>query len=92
LPIATHEVHGTTGKSTKYFKPDGSFERKGFKDFTGSWRFDEGKNGYCLDVYKKKGLEKTCFAVFRAREGSYYFDYDLENGLYSHTWTPAKAE
>src|SRR4030042_1118337 len=36
----THEVKGTTGKSTKYFKPDGGFERKGFKDFTGSWRFD----------------------------------------------------
>lgn len=69
-----HEVKGTTGKSTKYFKPDGSFERKGFKDFTGSWHFDEGKNGYCLDVYKKKGLEKTCFAVFRAPEGNYFFD------------------
>ena len=46
---------GTTGKSTKTFKPDGGFERKGLKDFTGSWRFDEGKNAYCLDVYKKKG-------------------------------------
>jgi len=62
------------------------------KDFTGSWRFDEGKNAYCLDVYKKKGLDKTCFAVFRSPEGSYYFDYDLENGFYSHTWAPALAE
>jgi len=53
----THEEHGTTGKSAKYFKPDGGFERKGFKDFTGSWRFDEGKNAYCLDVYKKKGMD-----------------------------------
>src|SRR5512139_1415267 len=71
----THEVRGTTGKSTKIFKPDGGFERHGFKDLTGSWHFDEGKNAYCLDVHKKKGLEKTCFAVFRAPQGDYYFDY-----------------
>lgn len=88
----THEVKGTTGKSTKIFRPDGSFERKGFRDFMGSWRFDEGKNGYCLDVRKKKGAETTCFAVFRAREGDFFFDYDLQNGFYSHTWIPAKAE
>ena len=57
-----------------------------------SWRFEEGENAYCLDVYKKKGLDKTCFAVFRSPEESYYFDYDLENGFYSHTWAPALAE
>ena len=88
----THETTGTTGKSTRTFKPDGGYVRKAIKDFTGKWRFDEGKNGYCLDVYKQKGMDKTCFAVFRAREGNYYFDYDLENGFYSHSWTPAKAE
>jgi len=65
---------------------------KAFKYFNGTWRLDEGKNAYCLEVYKKKGLDKLCFAVFRAPEGNYYFDYDLENGFYSHTWTPAKAE
>jgi hypothetical protein len=88
----THEVKGTTGKSTKYFRADGSFERKGFKDFAGKWRFDEGGNAYCLDVYKKKGMERNCFAVFRAREGEYYFDYDVENGFFSHAWRPARPE
>ena len=88
----THATKGTTGKSTMIFKPDGGFERKAFQNFTGSWRFDEAKNAYCLDVYKKKGLDKTCFAVFRAKEGDYFFDYDLENGFYSHSWTPAKAQ
>lgn len=88
----THETKGTTGKSTRTFKPDGGYERKAIKDFSGTWRFDEGKNAYCLDVYKMKGLDKTCFAVFRAPEGNYYFDYDLQNGFYSHSWTPAKAE
>ena len=88
----THETKGTTGKSTRTFKPDGGYVRKAFKDFTGTWRLDEGKNAYCLDVHKQKGMDKTCFAVFRAREGNYYFDYDLENGFYSHSWTPAKAE
>lgn len=88
----TQATKGTTGKSTRIFKPDGGYERKAFKDFSGTWRFDEGKNAYCLDVYKKKGMEKTCFAVFRAAEGNYFFDYDLENGFYSHSWVPAKAE
>jgi len=88
----THATKGTTGKSTRTFKPDGGYERKAFKDFSGTWRFDEGKNAYCLDVYKKQGMDKTCFAVFRAPDGKHYFDYDLENGFYSHSWTPAKAE
>ncbi|MBI1285254.1 MAG: hypothetical protein GC183_13115 [Thiobacillus sp.] len=88
----THDTKGTKGKSTRTFKPDGSYERKAFQDFSGSWRFDEGKNAYCLDVRKKKGTDMTCFAVFRAKEGNYYFDYDLENGFYAHSWTPAKTE
>jgi len=88
----TQMTHGTTGKSTRTFKPDGGYERKAFQDFRGTWRFDEGKNAYCLEVLKKKGMDKTCFAVFRAGDGKHYFDYDLENGFYSHTWIPAKAE
>ena len=88
----THKTEGTTGKSTLTFKPDGGYERKSFKDFSGTWRFDEEKNAYCIDVQKKKGLDRLCFAVFRAKEGNIYFDYDLQNGFYSHTWTPAKAE
>ena len=88
----TQETKGTTGKSTRIFKPDGGYERKGFKDFSGTWRLDEGKNAYCIDVQKKKGLDRLCFAVFRAKEGNFYFDYDLQNGFYSHSWTPAKAE
>ena len=87
-----HEEQGTTGKSTKYFKPDGGFEPRGIKDFTGSWRFDEGRNGYCLDVYKKKGMEKTCFAVFRAPDGTHYFDYEVDTGFYSHVWRRATKE
>lgn len=88
----THVTKGTTGKSTRTFKPDGAYERKAFKDFSGTWRFDEGKNAYCLDVSMRKGMDKICYAVFRAPEGNHYFDYDLMNGFYSHTWTPAKAE
>lgn len=88
----THQTRGTTGKSTRTFKPDGAYERKAFKDFSGTWRFDEDNNAYCLEVRQKKGMEKICFAVFRAPEGKHYFDYDLMNGFYSHTWTPARAE
>lgn len=88
----THEVKGTKGKCLKIFKPDGSFQREGFKDYTGTWRFDEGKNAYCLAVNKPKGQDKSCFAVFRAPQGDYFFEYDLEDGFYAHTWQPAKCE
>jgi len=87
-----NKTWGTTGTSTRFFNPDGRYERKAFKNFTGKWRLDEGKNAYCLDVSKAKGEDKTCFAVFRAAEGNYYFDYDLENGFYAHTWSPTKSE
>ncbi len=80
-------------KLKRIFKPDGSYQfLKGAQDYRGSWRFDEGKNAYCLDVYKKKDREKACYAVFRAAEGNYYFDYEIEVGFHSHTWTPAKTE
>ena len=88
----TLATKSTTGKGKRIFNPDGSFVRKAFKDFTGSWRFDEGKNAYCLDVNKQKKMGKACFAVFRAAEGDYFFDYDLQNGFYAHTWTVAKGE
>lgn len=39
-----------------------------------------------------KKVDTACFAVFRAREGNAHFDYDLQNGFYAHSWTPAKAE
>ena len=32
-----------------------------------------------------KALDRPCFAAFRAKEGNFYFDYDLQNGFYSHT-------
>ena len=87
-----NETRGTTGKSTRFFNPDGSFERRAFKTFTGKWRLDADGNAYCLDINKPKGFDRNCFAVFRAREGDYYFDYDLQDGFYAHTWTPAKGE
>lgn len=87
-----NETRGPTGKSTRLFNPDGSFERKAFKTFTGKWRLDADKNGYCLDVNKGKKFDRSCFAVFRAPQQGYYFDYDMEDGFYAHTWFPAKAE
>lgn len=45
-----------------------------------------------LQSTKNKGTEKACFAVFRAPNENSYFDYDIENGLYAHTFAPANAE
>jgi hypothetical protein len=72
------------------FNPDGSVDRK---DQTGKWNFDEGKNAYCVafeDKKFQKGNEKHCFAVFRAKDGSNFFDFDVENGFFAHQWHPVE--
>jgi len=76
------------GKHTLTFKPDGSVDRTGFgaKEQTGKWNFDEEKNAYCVAFQEKKGYKKTCLAVFRAKDGINFFDYDVENGFYAHVW------
>lgn len=86
-----NETRGPTGKSTRFFNPDGSFERRAFKTFTGKWRLDAEKNAYCLEVTKQKKFDRSCFAVFRAPQGNYFFDYDMEDGFYAHTWAPDKS-
>jgi hypothetical protein len=75
------------------FNPDGSVERK---DQTGKWNFDEGKNAYCVTFEEKMfkkgnvGTGKHCFAVFRAKDGSNFFDFDVENGFFAHQWHPVE--
>ena len=79
-------------KHTLTFKSDGSVDRTGFgdKEQTGKWNFDEGKNAYCLAFQEKKGYQKNCFAVFRAKDGINFFDYDEGNGFYAHVWHPGE--
>jgi hypothetical protein len=78
------------GKHTLTFKPDGSVHRTGFgdKEQTGKWNIDEEKNAYCVSFQEKKGYKKTCFVVFRAKDGINYFDFDEGNGFYAHVWHP----
>jgi len=71
---------------TLTFKPDGTAHRTGFNDLTGEWHFDEKKNAYCVGFYKKKGYRENCFAVFRATDGTNFFDYDIDSGFYAHVW------
>jgi hypothetical protein len=75
------------------YNSDGSVDRK---DQTGKWNFDEGKNAYCVlfeDKKFQKGnvrSEKHCFAVFRAKDGINFYDFDVENGFFSHVWHPGE--
>jgi hypothetical protein len=69
------------------FNPDGSVDRK---DQTGKWNFDEGKNAYCVLFQERMRSEKKCFAVFRAKDGSNFFDFDVENGFFAHQWHPVE--
>ncbi len=74
------------------FNPDGSVHRTGIGDMelTGKWNFDEPKNAYCLSFQSKHGFEHNCLAVFRATDGTNFFDYDVDNGFYAHAWHPKK--
>jgi len=85
---------GVEGKHKRTFNPDGSAYRTGIgdKESTGTWRFDENDNAYCNAFKEKKGVKETCFAVFRAADGTYYFDYEIDTGFYAHVWRSAKKE
>ena len=69
------------------FNPDGSVDRK---DATGKWNFDEGKNAYCVVFEEKVHSEKNCFAVFRSKDGTNYFDFDVSNGFFAHQFHPVQ--
>jgi hypothetical protein len=80
---------GTRGKHKRTLKPDGSADRTGFgaMESTGTWRFDEKNTAYCNAFKGKKGFaEENCFAVFRAPDGTHYFDYEIDTGFYTHVW------
>ena len=82
---------GVKGKHKKTFNPDGSAYRTGFgqQEGGGTWRFDEKNNAYCNTFTGKKGIEESCFAVFRAPDGTHYFDYEVDTGFFAHTWRRA---
>lgn len=88
------DTKGVKGKFKRTFKPDGSADRTGIgeKESTGTWRFDEKNNTYCNAFKEKKGVQENCFAVFRAPDDSYYFDYEIDTGFYAHVWRRATKE
>ena len=78
---------GSTGQHKMTFKSDGLVVMTTDKqDMTGKWRIDEKNNAYCMAFNFKKGYAEYCFAVFRASDGTHYFDYDIKNGFYARTW------
>ena len=75
---------GTRGKRNKTFNPDGTAYRTGFIEMEGSgtWHIDEKNNGYCNTFRGKALADDGCFAVFRAPDGTHYFDYEVDTGFY----------
>lgn len=95
------DSRGTKGRHLITSKPDGTLLRKGFKqglpDHPGTWRIDDKSNTHCRSMQRgtgmaKKGLEETCFATFRAPDGVHFFDYDVADGFYAHTWRKAPEQ
>jgi hypothetical protein len=88
------DCKGCTGQSTLTYKPDGSVDRKGLagKDVSGKWRIDDKNNTYCLDIKQGRNLQEHCFAVFRAPDGTHYFDYDVGDGFFAHVWRQSSEQ
>ena len=89
LTNGTLDFKGESGRYFLTFRPDESVERKGQKSgdvLKGKWNIDESKNAYCTAFTFKKGYEKNCFAVFRAPDGVYFFDYDVDLKFDVHVW------
>jgi hypothetical protein len=86
FPVTIRYKRHRGGIATKTFKPDGSVEVAGAEKLSGTWRFDEKRGGYCDHVYKKKDPGERCYAVYRAGDGTHYFDYDIADGLQTVVW------
>ena len=88
------EEKGTKGKRLKTLNPDGSAYRTGFGQMEGSgtWRIDEKNNAFCNTFTGKKGAEEGCFAVFRAPDGTHYFDYEVGSGFFQRVRRRATEE
>lgn len=83
------DAKGPLGRHIKTFKPDGTVDRVGHRSGeteSGTWRFDEAGNVYCNTIRGKKSFEENCFAVFRAPDGTHFFDYEVETGFFLRTW------
>lgn len=95
---------GTRARRIITHNADGTLVSKGFKaglDVPGKWRIDEKNNTYCKEVPQPqqgtgvmtKGMYKEyCFAVFRAPDGTSFFDYDVQDGYYVATWRKAAEQ
>ena len=81
---------GPLGHRIKTFKSDGSVDRTSYSGKkapdSGTWRFDEANNTYCQTFRGKMGSQEDCFAVFRAPDGTHFFDYDVKTGFFERTW------
>lgn len=98
------DLRGPTGRHIVIHNADGSCIRKAAKravgqDATGTWRINEKNNSLCRNMPKmgkgvmaKGGSEENCFAVFRATDGIHFFDYDVQDGFYAHTWRKAPEQ
>ena len=77
------------GKYTLTFIADGSVDRTGgigLDAQTGVWDFDEQNNAYCSAFEEARGYKKVCFAVFRKPHENIFFDYDIEDIFFTHTY------
>lgn len=76
------------GMGTRTHRAGGKVEvaSKSGDRFTGTWRLDEKRAAYCQDLRQKGALGEKCFAVYSAGDDIHYFDYDLDDGLFSRAW------
>ncbi len=87
--VVARDMRGTLRR--KIFHADGKAEFKAGgtgPDHLVTWRLStEDGGGYCTRLGIKRG--EVCFAVFQAKDGLHYFDYDLQDSQFYWVWRPA---
>ncbi len=89
----TIQMKGAKGvEKTKMFKPDGSLEVSDARDKGGSWNFSKKHDGYCNEIVLPKKVAKSCYYVFKAKDGVHYFNYEVSTGHFAEVWRAAPKQ
>lgn len=98
------DLRGPTGRHIVIHNADGTCISKVGKrgvgeDTSGTWFINEKNNTLCRNmprrgrgVIARGGVEEHCFATYRAADGLHFFEYDVKDGFYAHTWRKAAEQ
>ena len=89
LLLGKVDSKGVKNRHIVTFKADWAVDivsNRGVNPRSGTWRLDDASNSYCHKFQDGTSSDEDCFAVFRAPDGTHFFDYNIKTGFFEHTW------